>query len=82
MRILQQSQCFKEKNYIVKFSTSSIFKKISKDNFETKNFFKKKKQKKRRRNQFWVKKKKACKKKPDKKNLVKKIIFFLKKLQS
>jgi hypothetical protein len=29
----------KEKNYIVKFSTSSIFKKISKDNFETKNFF-------------------------------------------
>jgi hypothetical protein len=31
----------KEKNYIVKFSTSSIFKKISKDNFETKIFFKK-----------------------------------------
>jgi hypothetical protein len=28
-----------KKNYIVKFSTSSIFKKISKDNFETKNFF-------------------------------------------
>jgi hypothetical protein len=35
----------KEKNYIVKFSTSSIFKKINKDNFETKFFFKKKKQK-------------------------------------
>jgi hypothetical protein len=35
----------KKKNYIVKFSTSSIFKKISKDNFKTKNF-KKKKQKK------------------------------------
>jgi len=28
----------KKKNYIVKFSTSSIFKKISKDNFETKKF--------------------------------------------
>jgi hypothetical protein len=27
------------KNYIVKFSTSSIFKKISKDNFEIKIFF-------------------------------------------
>jgi len=38
------------KNYIVKFSTSSIFKKISKDNFETKKIFKK------RRNQFWIKK--------------------------
>jgi hypothetical protein len=28
----------KEKNYIVKFSTNSIFKKISKDNFATKFF--------------------------------------------
>jgi hypothetical protein len=35
----------KEKNYIIKFSTSSIFKKISKDNFETKFFFKKRKTK-------------------------------------
>jgi hypothetical protein len=33
---------FFKKNYIVKFSTSSIFKKISKDNFETKFFFLKK----------------------------------------
>ena len=41
-------------NYIVKFSISSIFKKISKDNFEKKI---KKKTKKRRRNEFWVKKK-------------------------
>ena len=30
---------FLKKNYIVKFSTNSIFKKISKDNFETKKFF-------------------------------------------
>ena len=29
-------QCFKEKKYMVKFSTSSIFKKIRKDNFEKK----------------------------------------------
>jgi len=50
-------QCFKEKNHIVKFSTSSIFKKNSKDNFETKFFFKKKETKKSRRNKFWVKKK-------------------------
>jgi len=65
MRILYQSTMFKKKNYIVKFSTSSIFKKISKDNFETNFFFKK-----RRRNQFWVKnksKKKTCKKKQKKK---------------
>ena len=48
---------FLKKNYIVKFSTSSIFKKINKDIFETKKF-----KKKRRRNQFWVKKK-TCKKK-------------------
>jgi len=34
-----------KKNYIVKFLTSSIFKKISKDNFETKFFFLKKKKK-------------------------------------
>jgi hypothetical protein len=27
---------FKKKNYIAKFSTSSIFKKIGKDNFEKK----------------------------------------------
>ena len=45
------------KNYIVKFSTSSIFKKINKDIFETKKF-----KKKRRRNQFWVKKKHVKKK--------------------
>jgi hypothetical protein len=32
-------------NYIVKFSTSSIFKKISKDIFETKKLKKKKKKK-------------------------------------
>ena len=36
----------KEKNYIVKFSTNSIFKKISKNNFATKIFFKKKTKKK------------------------------------
>jgi len=33
----------KKKNYMVKFSTSSIFKKISKDNFEKKLKKKKKK---------------------------------------
>jgi len=61
----------KEKNYIVKFSTNSIFKKISKDNFATK-FFLKKETKKRRRNQFWVKKtkKKHVKKKRKIKNLL------------
>ena len=32
-------QCFKEKDKKTKFSTSSIFKKISKNNFETKIFF-------------------------------------------
>jgi hypothetical protein len=49
---------FFKKSYIVKFSTSSIFKKISKNNFKTKNFFFFKK----RRNQFWIKKhvKKNC----------------------
>jgi len=31
----------KKKNYIIKFSTTLIFKKISKDNFEKKNFKKK-----------------------------------------
>jgi hypothetical protein len=41
----------KKKNYIVKFLTSSIFKKISKDNFETK-FFLKKKQKKEKEINF------------------------------
>ena len=30
-------QCFKGKNYITKFITSSIFKKFGKDNFEKKN---------------------------------------------
>ena len=44
-------QCFKEKKYIVKFSISSIFKKISKDNFE------KKEKKLKKKTQFWVKKK-------------------------
>jgi len=34
-----------KKYYLVKFSTSSIFKKINKDNFETKIFFLKKKKK-------------------------------------
>ena len=29
-------QCFKEKNYIAKFSTNLILKKIGKDNFENK----------------------------------------------
>jgi len=29
-------QCFKEKNYIAKFSTSLIFKKINKDNLKKK----------------------------------------------
>jgi len=38
-------------NYEAKFSTSSIFKKINKDNF------KKKLKKKRRRSEFWGKKK-------------------------
>jgi len=36
----------KKKNYIVKFSTSSIFKKISKDNFEKIKEKRKKKKKK------------------------------------
>jgi hypothetical protein len=35
-------------NYIVKFSTSSIFKKINKDIFETKKFKKKEKKKKKK----------------------------------
>ena len=43
MRILQQFTMFFFLNYIVKFSTSSIFKKISKDIFETKKLKKKKK---------------------------------------
>ena len=34
---------FLKKNYIVKFSTSSIFKKINKDIFETKKFKKRRK---------------------------------------
>jgi len=65
-------QCFKEKNYIVKFSTSSIFKKISKDNFEKKIKKKKKKKKKKsilgkkKREKKHVKKKKK-KQKPKKK---------------
>jgi len=45
-------QCFKEKNYKAKFSTSSILKKKS-----TKIILKKKKKKKqKRRRQFWRKK--------------------------
>ena len=50
---------FLKKNYIVKFSTSSIFKKISKDNFETKKFKKKEKKKKK----SILSKKKTCEKK-------------------
>jgi hypothetical protein len=61
----------KEKNYIVKFSTSSIFKKISKDNFETK--FLKKKQKKKKKS-ILGKKKKHVKKKQKKYSI---FIFFL-----
>ena len=46
MRILQQfTMFFLKKNYIVKFSTNSIFKKINKDIFETKKFKKKRKKK-------------------------------------
>jgi hypothetical protein len=48
------------KNYIVKFSTSSIFKKINKDIFETKKFKKKRKKKKKK---SILGKKKTCKKK-------------------
>ena len=59
MRILQQFTMFFFLNYIVKFSTSSIFKKISKDIFETKKLKKKKKKKKK----SILGKKKTCKKK-------------------
>ena len=70
----------KEKNYIVKFSTNSIFKKISKNNFET-NFFLKKRNKKRRRNQFQVKKnKKKHIKKKTKKNLLQRISTYFRNL--
>jgi hypothetical protein len=44
-------------NYEAKFSTSSIFKKINKDNFKKKLKQKKLKKKKRRRSEFWGKKK-------------------------
>jgi hypothetical protein len=67
----------KKKNYIVKFSTSSIFKKISKDNFETKIFLKK-----RRRNQFLEKKnpkKKTKKKNQNKKKKKKKTCCYSEK---
>jgi cytochrome b subunit of formate dehydrogenase len=47
------------KNYIAKFSTSSIFKKISKYNFEKKI--------KKKRSQFWGKKEKTNVKKKSKK---------------
>ena len=52
---------FLKKNYIVKFSTSSIFKKINKDNFE-KKILKKRKQKKEEEINFGLKKKqkKTC----------------------
>jgi len=53
--IIALHSVLKKKNYIVKFSTSSIFKKISKDKFERKKL-KKKETKRRRRDQFWVKK--------------------------
>jgi hypothetical protein len=56
----------KKKNYIVKFLTSSIFKKISKDNFET-NFYKKKKKKNTKPNKFLLKKKEKKKNKKKKK---------------
>ena len=54
----------KQKNYMVKFSTSLIFKKISKDNFETK--------KKKKSILGKKKEKKTCKKKAKKKNYWKK----------
>ena len=50
-----------KKNYMAKFSTSSIFKKISKYNFE------KKLKKKEKRSQFWGKKEKTNVKKKAKK---------------
>jgi hypothetical protein len=57
----------KEKNYIVKFSTNSIFKKISKDNFATKFFLKKRNKKKKKKSILGKKnKKKTCKKKKEK----------------
>jgi hypothetical protein len=49
----------KKKNYIVKFSTSSIFKKISKDNFE--KIIKKRKKKKKSILGKKKRKKKTCK---------------------
>ena len=42
-------QCFKEKNYVVKFSTSQYLKKLAKI------ILKQKKETKKKRNQFWVK---------------------------
>ena len=50
-----------KKNYMAKFSTSSIFKKISKYNFE------KKLKNKKKRSQFWGKKEKTNVKKKSKK---------------
>jgi hypothetical protein len=47
--IIALHSVLKKKNYIVKFSTSSIFKKISKDNFETKKLKKKRNKKKKKR---------------------------------
>jgi len=61
-------QYFKEKNYIAKFLTSSIFKKIGKDNFEKKIKIKKLK----KRVNFEKKRKKTCekkKRKPKKKHV-------------
>jgi mannitol-specific phosphotransferase system IIBC component len=54
---------FFKKNYIVKFSTSSIFKKISKDNFEKKIKKRKKRKKKSILNKKTCKKKQKQKKK-------------------
>jgi hypothetical protein len=51
-------RCFKEKNYKAKFSTSSILKKINKNNSEKKT----QKKKKKIRIQFWKKKQKKKKK--------------------
>ena len=71
MRILQQfTMFFLKKNYIVKFSTSSIFKKINKDIFETKKFKKKIRRKKKKSilgKKKHVKKNKSKKKKKKKK---------------
>jgi hypothetical protein len=62
----------KKKNYIVKFSTSSIFKKISKDNFKT-NFFLKNNKKKEKKS---ILAKKKSKKKHVRKTKTKKKNYY------